>query len=147
MSSRSMSKKRIEFFRIDEMQSFRQLLIEQLVKLVHSLLQIERWKRSIPSPAYMAGIHAPILENKMDEDALTVEIFKQQILQGLDATDCLYGSSRVRGDYIMVSRRSVNMNRVNSIRFWFVKVLPLLKSEFLQTLHRLHLHHIHQLLI
>lgn len=63
----------------------------------------------------------------MGEDALIVEILKQRMLQRLFGTDSFCGSDRERCDTAMATKRSVNGNGVESVCYWFIKALLLLK--------------------
>lgn len=81
----------------------------------------------ILSSAYISGRRAPKQKNRMDRDAVNVEMCNQRILQRLVDTDRFYGSSKERCDNVMVRKRRAKENVVERISCWFVKVLLLLK--------------------
>lgn len=51
----------------------------------------------------------------MNENAVTVEIFKQQFLERLVANDSFCGSSKTRFDTFMVTKRCIIENGVEDI--------------------------------
>lgn len=100
---------------------------EQSEKSRSCSLPAEHWKLLISWSAYVSGLHAPKLVKEMNKDEIVVKISKERILQRLVATDTFYESERERYDTVMVTKRSLTENGIESTRCWFARSSRLLK--------------------